>query len=187
MTSRRSLWIVGALAVFLLSGAADWVADVLFHPWALAKPPLLAEWDGALTTGTGERLSVSLSLRRSRDARGRRPCARCAQIEGIATTCDAAGAIKRYRVSGSPTDRRGQGLHVGAMPEETPPPQGLELSTLSGSWDGGDTLTLEADFVWRRGAGAVSSSDDPATQPVPLVMSRALPSPVVCRAPRRTP
>lgn len=187
MTSRRGFWIVGVLAVFFLSGAADWVGDVLFHPWALADPPLLAQWDGALTTGTGERLSVSLSLRRPRDSRGRRPCARCVQIEGIATTCDASGAVKQYRVSGSPIDRRGQRLHVGAMPEEVLPPQGLELSTLSGTWDGGDTLTLEADFVWRRGAASVSSSDDPATQPVPLVMSRALLSAVGCRAARPTP
>jgi hypothetical protein len=36
------------------------------------------------------------------------------------------------------------------------PSRWLELDTLIGTWDGADTLTLAADFVWRRGVSGIS-------------------------------
>jgi hypothetical protein len=53
------------------------------------------------------------------------------------------------------------------------PPDGLELSSMRGRWGGGDALDLEAEFFWRRGPSAVSSTDDPDTGGwVPLPMRR---------------
>jgi hypothetical protein len=161
--------VVGGILIF--SGAIDWALDMAFYPWARATPPLLDEWTGPLTTGNGQRLVVSLEMHRAPTRRGI-PCAKCAQIEGRAATCDMRGAVLWYRVSGSPSDRDGRQLHLGATPERDPAPEGLELDVLRGTWDSGDTLALEAGFVWRRGRAAQSSTGDPATQPVPLRMRR---------------
>jgi hypothetical protein len=142
-----------------------------FNPWARANPSLFGTWTGSLTAGNGERLIVSLELQRALTERGS-ICMKCAQIEGSVATCDARGAVLRYRVSGSPSDRQARRVHLGAQPEREPPPDGLELDTLIGTWDGADALALHADFVWRRGGSSISSTDDKATQSVPLHMQR---------------
>jgi hypothetical protein len=171
ITRRAGIAFMVVALVLIFSGALDWGVDLVLYPWARANPPLLGTWSGTLTTGNGERLIVSLEMRRTvREREGF--CVRCAQIEGNAATCDARGTVLRYRISGSPSDRRGTHLHLGAVPDRQPPPDGLELDVLSGTWDGGDGLDLQADFFWRRGAAAISSSDDKATQPVPLRMQR---------------
>lgn len=174
--SRRSAYIIlGVMVVVLFSGALDYGLDMLFYPWARANPPLLDHWVGELTTGNGVRLGVALDMHRAYTDDGT-ICTRCNQIEGTATTCDARGTILRYRISGSPTDRQGRTLHIGARPETSSPPDGLELDGLRGTWDGSDTLSLEAGFFWRRGTSAISSTDDPANKPVPLRMARQRPS-----------
>jgi hypothetical protein len=170
--NRVFLGIVVVLGILVVAGLGDRLSDMLFYPWARAEPPLLRSWVGRLTTGNGVPLALGMTLRRARTRRGT-PCAKCNQIEGIAVTCDARGTLLRYRVSGSPSDRQGRQLHLGAVPEPDPPPEGLELDVLRGSWDGDARLDLEADFFWRRGGAGVSSTDDPATQPVPLQMSPA--------------
>jgi hypothetical protein len=164
----RWFWLVAA-AAFFVSPAPDWIIDMAFYPWAHADPPLLDRWAGRLTAGNGDRLDLVLVLRRSLDSDGR-VCSNCNQIEGTAVTCDARGTVRRYRVAGSPRDRQGHRLHIGAVPE--PLIDGLELDTLIGTWDGADTLTLKADFFWRRGTSGISSTDDPATQPVPALLRR---------------
>lgn len=166
-----ALLIVVAMAAFVLTDAANRVIDALFFPWAFADPPLLAGWSGTLTAGNGDRLTMTLALERDYTNRDE-VCVRCNQIKGSATTCDAQGRIRRYRISGSPRDRQARQLHLGASPEPDPPPDGLELDTLIGQWDGADTLTLDADFHWRKGKSAISSTDDPATQPVPVRLTR---------------
>jgi hypothetical protein len=169
---RRSLAIIAVLVAVVFSGALDYVTDALFFPWTFARPPLLDDWTGRLVAGNGDRLTITLALhRRPPDSSGE-SCIRCSQIEGTAATCDAQGRIRRYRISGSPRDRQGRQLHLGAMPDVDPPPDGLELDTLKGEWDHADTLTLAADFHWRRGRSATSATDDPATQPVPVRLSR---------------
>jgi hypothetical protein len=164
---QASAFVIGA--VLLLAGGADWVHDIMFYPWARATPPLLDEWVGELTTGSGEQLTVVFMLERARTDDGS-VCSNCAQIEGSAVTCDAHGNVLRYRVSGSPLDRAGRQLRLGVIPRQNPPPDGLEFSAVSGAWDGADALTLQAEFFWRRGRSAISSTDDPATLPVPLRM-----------------
>jgi hypothetical protein len=171
ITRRAGIAFVVVALVLIFSGALDWGLDMAFYPWARATPPLLAEWTGPLTTGDGQRLIVSLEMHRARTARGT-VCVKCNQIEGVAATCDPRGTVLRYRVFGSPANRDGRELRLGAKPEREPPPDGLELNELFGTWDGGDVLTLQADFVWRRGTSAISSTNDPATQPVPLRMRR---------------
>ena len=171
MSTRQKQLAFVAVAAFFLLGPADWVSDMVFRPWARAEPPLLDQWVGGLTTGTGERLDMVLVLKRRTFTDGI-TCARCAQIEGTAATCDGRGVVRRYRIAGSPSDRSGHQLRLGASPAVTPPPDGLELDVVFGTWDGADTLMLQANFFWRRGISAISSTDDPATQPVPLRMRR---------------
>jgi hypothetical protein len=171
MRRRSALLIFGLLIFLVFSGVLDYMKDMLFYPWARATPPLLDHWVGELTTGNGIRLGVAMDMQRDYMDDGT-VCTRCSQIEGTAVTCDGRGTRLRYRISGSPRDRRGRTLHIGASPDVSPAPDGLELSTVSGQWDQGDVLLLEADFSWRRGISASSSTDDPATQPVPLRMER---------------
>jgi hypothetical protein len=170
LTRYRWFWLA-AFAAFALSPAMNRIHDVLFYPWAHADPPLFDRWAGGFTAGNGDRLDLVLVLHRHLASDGS-ICERCNQIEGTAVTCDARGAIRRYRVAGSPKDRQGRQLHIGASPSQSPPPDGLELDTLIGTWDGADTLTLEADFFWRRGKSGISSTDDPATRPVPVRLQR---------------
>lgn len=159
--------VAGAMALF---SVLDYVSDLLFNPWALARPSVMGEWAGRLTPGDGVPLALWLELHRAPSAR--EECVRCSQLEGSALTCDGRGTIRRYSVSGSPYDRRAHRLHLGAGPEASPPPDGLELSTVIGDWDGQDVLAMQADFFWRRGKSAISSTDDPATQPVPVRLER---------------
>jgi hypothetical protein len=167
--SRIFLGAFIVLGILVVTGGADRLSDMAFHPWAHAEPPLLRHWVGRLTTGNGVPLVVALDLRRARGRRGV-PCARCVQIDGTAATCDARGTLLRYRVSGSPEGRQAERVHLGTSPEREPPPEGLELNVLRGAWDGASGLNLEAHFIWRRAGAAVSSTDDPATQPVALRM-----------------
>ena len=170
--ARWSLVLFGAIAIFAVAGGLDLITDALFFPWVFAKPPLLDEWTGRLVAGNGDALTLTLTLRRQDTNSGGERCVRCNQIEGTAATCDAQGRVRRYRISGSPRDRQGRELHLGAMPDVDPPLDGLELDTLIGRWNGVDTLDLNADFHWRRGRSAISSTNDPATQPVPARLSR---------------
>lgn len=158
--------VVGGLA--LLSGL-DLARDYIEAPWSHATPPLAAAWEGRLVTGNGASLAVDLELAYRRP-RGR--CSHCNTITGRAATCTAGGEVRRYEVTGAAEDRHASRFHLGATPATKPEPQGLELSTLAGRWDRADALVLDADFVWRRGRSAVASTDDPATQPVPLRMAR---------------
>jgi hypothetical protein len=169
---RLALLIVVLSALYGVVEGLDLLSDAVFMPWVFAKPPLLDDWSGRLVAGNGDALTLRLTLRRASRSGRSEGCVRCSQIEGTAITCDAHGKVLRYRLSGSPRDRHGRDLHLGAVPEQQPPPDGLELDTLVGRWDGGDTLQLAADFFWRRGKSAISSTDDPATQPVPVTLSR---------------
>lgn len=152
-----------------LSSVLQYLDDVLFNPWALAEPPLVDYWSGHLTTGNGVPLAIALDLRRAITEE----CHNCAEIEGRAATCNGRGEVRRYRISGSPKDRHATDLLLGAVPDPQPPPDGLEFSTVRGAWDGADRMTLQATFHWRKGTAAISATDDPATQPVPLLMHRS--------------
>lgn len=159
------------LGAYFLPNLLNHITDRLFFPWALARPPLIDRWAGQLTTGNGDRLVVAMTLERDLTDGGR-ICIRCGQLRGSASTCDDRRSFRRYRVSGSPTNREGRVIRLGASPVAQPSPDGVELSTLDGRWDGGDALELQADFIWRRSGAAGGSTNDPATQPVPLRMER---------------
>ena len=187
MRKNKAVLIFLIVAALFFLGAVRWAADAVFFPWTHADPPLLAQWSGRLTTGNGERFEVTLDLRRANfDDELTNLCNKCGQIDGAATMCDVKGRTKVYRISGTPSDRQGRTLHLGAKPTQDPPADGLELDTLIGTWDGADTLTLAADFFWRQGVSGTSSSSDPANRPVPLVMRRVAPgsSPLPCGQPQ---
>jgi hypothetical protein len=172
MRGPLALLVLAILAYLAVGPFLDYLSDLMWRPWARAQPSVLDGWRGQLTTGNGQRLMVSLHLERARTSDGRAPCARCNHVQGTATTCDARGTVRAYEISGSPTDRRASSLRLGAVPASDPRPDGLELDVLVGRWDGADALELNADFHWRRGQSAISSTDDPATQPVPIQLTR---------------
>jgi hypothetical protein len=172
LAGRGGIVALLVVAGVVLGGPLDYLSDLMFYPWALERPSLMSGWRGALTAGNGERLVVTVQLARAVGSRGQRSCAKCAQLDGVAATCNAVGQVRRYRVSGSPKGRRATSIVIGASPMEDPPPDGLELSVLEGRWVRPDALELTADFHWRRGRSAISSTDDPATQPVPVQMRR---------------
>lgn len=171
MTQRKALLILGALVAVVLTGAIERTADLLLIPWVFADPPLFGHWHGQLTAGNGAKMRVAMEVRRI-EPEGRE-CWNCNQLEGTIVTCDTAGTIRRYRLSGSPRDRRARTVVFGAIPQVQPPPDGLELDGMRGQWDRADTLTLQAGFHWRLNGGATSSTGDPATRPVPVRMTRA--------------
>lgn len=173
MNPRVAWGVLILISVLVFSRALDRLSDLLFYPWALANPSLMDRWAGRLTTGAGTPLTLTVELHRATDSDSDRVCARCNQLEGTITTCDAAGVRREYTAAGSPNDRQGRQLLIGAKPAVDPPPDGLELDVIRGTWDGADALTMSADFFWRKGKSAISSTDDPATQPVPLPMQRA--------------
>lgn len=167
--SRVFIAVLGIFAGLYFTGGTNWLVDTMYFPWVHAEPPLLRSWVGQLTAGNGVPLMVAMDLERDLTTRGT-VCVRCGQIKGAAATCDARGTLRRYRISGSPADREGRQILLGAVPDADPPPDGLELEVMRGTWNRGTRLELAADFHWRKGISAISATDDPATQPVPLAM-----------------
>jgi hypothetical protein len=170
-----------ALAVLVIGGIAVWYVgqrlDHWMYPWAdttSGRPVLLGSWVGQLTTGGKRPRVVWMEIvreQRPRATRHRR-CRGCDDgIEGTLRTCDERGRIWQYRLSGTPEDRAVTRLQGSTQPIDSPPPDGLSLSSFRGSWDGADALNLEVQFYWRKGASAITSSADPDTQgwvPLPL-------------------
>ena len=172
--SRGKSLLTAAALLLALYGAGRLIGlgtDLLFYPWVRASPPITGEWVGRLTTGSGRPRAVYLTIDLATDQDGDRPCAKCSKLEGTGRMCDERGQERPYRIFGSPEDRRATRLHLGASPAVDPPPDGLELSSMRGRWDGGDALDLEAEFHWRRGVSAITSTADPDTKgwvPLPL-------------------
>ncbi|MEP6691954.1 MAG: hypothetical protein ABJD07_12420 [Gemmatimonadaceae bacterium] len=162
--------------VFGASRLFSHVMDTFYYPWdapANGHPPLTATWVGAMKTGSGKPRSVVFTMRRVRTRRGGGGrCPQCGAIVGSATTCDELGQLREYRISGTAEDRHATRLHVSTFPVRKPPPDGLELSTVRGSWSG-DSLHFEAEFHWRKGKSAISDTADPDTRGwVPLPLAR---------------
>ncbi|HET6229036.1 MAG TPA: hypothetical protein VFE05_03090 [Longimicrobiaceae bacterium] len=165
-----------AAAVFFLG--AWWVnrqADAWLYAWAdegSGRPTLTGTWVGQMVTGGGQPRALLLELHRWFPENDRSPCPRCPSIEGSALVCDARGAVVPYSAGGDPGNRMATQMQVGVSPSVKPPPDGLELSVVRGAW-AGDRLNLEAEFHWRRGTSAISSTADPETNGwVPLIMRR---------------
>jgi hypothetical protein len=187
-TDRKKLLLViaglGAAAVALF--VVNRQLDAFLYAWdnrSSGRPTLSGTWVGRLTTGSGRPRGVFMELHRWKPQRGL-DCPTCAHIEGTALVCDERGGSQRYRVGGEPGDRHATTLHLGVSPVAQPPPDGLELSSMRGRWDGVNALPLEAQFHWRKGASAISGSDDPDTKYVPLPMRRGTEDEyrAVCRA-----
>jgi len=176
--SRRPLFLLAAAAIaaFVAFELGLWWLDrVWFFQWATARegrPALSGVWVGQLATGTGRPRGVLVELRRHVPKRRPHRCDRCGSIRGRALTCDERGNERAYRLSGTPSDRRATRVEISAGPAVDPPPDGLEMNTLIGGWDGADVLTLAAGFFWRRGASAITSSDDPDTSVDPTLRMR---------------
>jgi hypothetical protein len=165
MPSRLLPWAGAAAALLVLSVGSDWFDRAWRYPWSNAasgRPTLTGQWVGALATGSGRPRGVFLELERD-IPEPRRRCRGCSTIKGRALTCDEGGREQRYRVTGNPDDRRATRLHLGTIPTADPPPDGLELGTLVGRWDGDGLLALAAEFHWRKGTSAISGTDDPDT------------------------
>lgn len=171
--SRRVIWIGLLVAGLVLSGSANRLVDAVFHPWVLADPPLLDRWVGSFKTDSGNQLTVWLEIHReSAAASTALPCATCDQIEGTATTCDSHGELRRYRLTGSPLERHGHIVQLTAKPDAFATADGLELNALIGTWDGGDVIQMNVDYVMRRRSAKNGPSDIAGSQRSAVLMQR---------------
>jgi hypothetical protein len=178
-TRRRTVpWYV-AIGLFLvlavaISGAGDLLERVLY-PWSFSsggRPALVGTWVGEMRTGRGLPRGVLLDMDRHRST-GRRRCGNCNNVEGEARMCDERGLVRSYNLWGTVADRRGSALRMGLTAEPDPPPDGLSMSHLRGTWDGADALAMQASLHLRRGPSAITSSDDPDTgRDHPLALRR---------------
>ena len=168
-TRRTVPWYL-AIGLFLLvalgvTAAGDLLEEKVFYPWSDTsggRAALVGTWVGAMRTGRGLPRGVLLDMDRRRST-GRRRCGNCPNVEGEARMCDERGLVRAYHLYGTVLNRRGSELRMGLTPAQDPPPDGLSLSHLHGTWDGADALAMEATLHLRRGPSAISSSDDPDT------------------------
>ncbi|HEX6051707.1 MAG TPA: hypothetical protein VFZ21_20710, partial [Gemmatimonadaceae bacterium] len=151
-------------------------------PWGYANsghPPLVGTWVGAFTTGSGKRLAMMVDIELVELGRDRRytPIIRTHRhswLEGRVRVCDGPGRVRHLEASGEPNDNRATRFHLATSPMDTVQTDGLAPSHLYGRWDGGDSLAFEASLYLRRGASAISQSDDPDTglKKTPLTLRR---------------
>jgi hypothetical protein len=148
--------------------------DRFRYPWAYAssgRPTLTGSWVGTLTSGGGVRRAALLDLRleprrfgrrsgrRARGARGRRA------LVGEVRLCGNPAGEQRFTAYGGHEDAAASRFRLALSVADSVPPDGLAPSHLRGRWDGGDSLAFEADLYLRRGASAISGTDDPDTGP----------------------
>jgi hypothetical protein len=153
------------VAVFAISAAGDLLDEKVLYPWSDTsggRAALVGTWLGEMRTGRGLPRGVYLDMDRYRST-GRRRCGNCPNVEGNARMCDERGLVRTYALWGTVENRGGSSLRLGLTPEPSPPPDGLSLSHLRGTWDGADALAMQATLHLRRGQSAISSSDDPDT------------------------
>jgi hypothetical protein len=146
-------------------------------PWGYpepGKPTLIGTWVGTMTTGGGVRRGVYMDLRleplrfgtgRSRRRRSSRAFRnlRNSNFEGEVRMCGGPREQRFAINTGTAEDKEASRFRIGLSPTDSTPPDGLAPSHIRGRWNGGDSLALEADLYLRRGASAMSSTDDPDT------------------------
>lgn len=162
--------------LFLFTSAMElfWTrVDERRFPWAYegsGQLTLTGTWVGTLATGGGARRGVYLDLRlEPLDFEGRTKRMyrrdRSSKLEGDARLCAGAGREQRFTFTGNNADDAAARFHLGLRVADSVPPDGLAPSHMRGRWNGRDSLALEADVYLRRGASAISSTDDPHTGP----------------------
>jgi hypothetical protein len=177
---RRTIpWYVAiggfVVVAFGVISAGELLETKVLYPWSDAsggRAALVGTWVGEMRTGRGAPRGVLVAMDRHRST-GRRRCGNCPNVDGEARMCDEGGVVRVYTLWGTVENRRGSALRMGLTPSPDPPPDGLSLSHLRGTWDGADALAMQASVHLRRGASAISSSDDPDTgRDHPLALHR---------------
>lgn len=172
------LALVGALIFFTWGMELFWTRlDERRFPWMYTKAgrsTLVGTWVGTLTSGGGKRRAVLLhierqplnfSTRRGRGGRGSNRMFRRAygeKLDGHATFCGAPKE-QHFTLNGSNQTMDASQFRLSFSPSDSVPPDGLAPSFMRGSWDQRDALDLEVDLYLRKGASAISSTDDPDT------------------------
>jgi len=186
---RKSGWGPGLLGIGLLLAVVigeHYLAvdiDKRRFPWGYANsgtPPLVGTWVGPFTTRSGKRLAMLLDVQLVPLGRNRRatPIIRTKRhswLEGRVLVCDGPGRVRHLEASGEPNDDRASRFHLATSPTDSAPsPEGLAPSHIYGSWDGADSLALEASLYLMRGKSAITKSDDPDTglRNTPLTLRR---------------
>lgn len=181
-----SLIVVVAFLYALTSGmeALAERIDAYRFPWGHAetgKPTLTGTWVGPITTGSGQRLRVLVSMHLTPIDSGRRRTTRLFRTQrdkwlaGRVLVCPPGGPLKRFTAWGAPDDiRTGSPYHLSLSPADSVPPDGLAPSSVKGRWNGGDTMEVALSLYLRQGKSAISSTNDPDTGPdAPGTLHRA--------------
>ncbi len=158
--------------------------DIWRFPWGHAEsgqPTLTGTWSGIVTTGSGQRLGMLLSMHMAPIDSGRKWPGGVIRtrgnhwLAGRVLLCPSDGRVKRFTMWGEPEDkRRGSRFRLSLYPADSVPPDGLAPSHIQGRWTGGDSLALALSLYLRKGKSAISSTNDPDTGPdTPATLTRA--------------
>ena len=158
-------------------------------PWAYAesgRPTLTGVWAGKLTTGQGNRRGMLLHLelvplkfpRRGTRSGGfnLRFFHRAASdnLIGELYLCGAATGEQHFTVRGNIVANDASRFRFGIAVADSAAPDGLAPSALRGTWDGRDSLSVDADlYVSYRGARVINHRDRETNTPQPGVLHRA--------------
>lgn len=169
--------VVLILAIAFLSGP---LLDRLFLPWAFASadhPALPGTWVGTLTTATGRKHGVFLTmyLPEPTNRRGTRDWRTnpYGELAGTLQMCNDDGLVRSYTIEGSPNDRDAHTLHFYSTPVEKQRPDGLTSNWYKGTWDNANNLAFTVSFHWEKDGAAISGPDYPDTETdATLIMTR---------------
>lgn len=192
-SGRISGWLVLVISVCAMVGFSSamrlfWTRiDRYRFPWAYedsGRPTLTGTWVGTLTTARGARRGLYLELeleplRFGGGSRGIRHGAyRRAQSDKLAghlVMCGGRTGEQRFDLHGNElADDASRFRLTFRVPEGSTPPDGLAPSHLRGTWNGRDSLRVEADLYLRRGASSITDGADAETgAPQPGALHRA--------------
>ena len=158
--------------------------DAWRFPWGhpeTGRKTLTGTWAGPVTTGSGQRLGMLISMHLAPLDSGRRRGGsvirgpRSHWLAGRVLLCPRGGRMKRFTTWGKPDDTRtASRFHLALYPADSVPPDGLAPSDMKGRWAGGDSIAVSISLYLRKGKSAISATDDPDTGPdTPATLVRA--------------
>ncbi|MFI7446669.1 hypothetical protein ACIBQX_04140 [Nonomuraea sp. NPDC049714] len=161
----RALLLFGLLIIAGI--AVQPLSNALFSPWAWSltgRPTLPGYWHGEMPFGRDAQRRVAMNLRAVE-------CRRCSNdVEGEATVC-AAGRPIHYEFSGEVADHNANHFTLSLFTYPDAGAPGTHLSSLDGTWAGGDEIRLTGKLEVTNADGSWSSNKQP-TEPTRFRLNR---------------